>query len=146
MHAVRRLLVLPVLLCMACTGGLTESSSPNLQVATDSAVYERSEAGEAVARLTVQHNGGRSVALTGCPHPPALYLERATSARWEEAHSSGIICLGIHSPSTVALGATASLAFAVSTWEPGRYRVRILIGPDMAAPEGTVLSNEFVVR
>src|SRR6187551_1505467 len=145
MHARSRLLLFPVLVCTACNDGLTESSGPTLRVATDSAAYTRTETGEAVARVTLQHNGGRAVALTGCPRPPAVYVERATSVRWEEAYSAGIGCFAIYSPSTVALSANSSLVFAVSAYQPGRYRVRVLIGPDPAAPEATVLSNEFVV-
>jgi len=146
MRVVRPLSFLTVLMCLACTDGVTESPSPNLQVASDSASYARSEAGEAVARLTVHHNGGRAVALTGCPRPPALYLERANAGRWEEAYSESIICIAIYSPSTIALSAASSLTFDVTATQPGRYRVRVLIGADLAAPEGTVLSNEFVVQ
>lgn len=135
-----------LLLCGACADGVTEAPGVTLRVATDSAVYSRTESGEAFAHLTLEHQGGRAVALTGCPQPPALYVERATVAGWEEQYSSGIICQAIYSPSTIALTANASLAFSVSASQPGRYRVRVLIGPDAAAPEHAIVSNEFVVR
>lgn len=146
MHASRRLLLFSLTVCWACTGDPTEASGPSLQVASDSAVYTRTNVRDVVARLTLQHNGGRAVALTGCPQPPALYVERATATGWEEAYSSGIVCLAIHSPSTIALRAASSLTFDVHATQPGRYRVRVFIGPDNAAPDGSVVSNEFEVR
>lgn len=146
MRTVRHALLLTALCCIACTDGVTALSNPNLHVASDSAVYSRANSGEATVHLALHHNGGRTVALTGCPRPPALFVEQATTSGWEEFHSSGVICLAIHSPSTIALRASSSLDFTVSAAQPGRYRVRVFVGPDAGAPELAILSNEFVVR
>jgi hypothetical protein len=75
-----------------------------------------------------------------------LYVERATAAGWEDLYSSGAICPAIYTLSTVSMNAESSLTFAVSANQAGRYRVRLLVGPDNAAPEQELLSNEFVIH
>ena len=130
----------------ACAGGVTAATSVQLRVSSDRAEYSRSAAGDAVARLSLEHGGGRAVALTGCPRPPSFSVEQAKATRWEQVYSSGITCIAILTPSTIAMTSGSSLSFTVTIGQPGRFRVRLLVGPDPATPEFTLVSNEFVVH
>ena len=133
-------------LVAACARDTSGPHPAELRVTSDSGIYSRPLAGDAVVHLRIEHVGGPAVALTGCPRPPAAYLERATAAGWEPTASLGVYCAAIYTPVTVSLGHGTSLSFSATVSQAGRYRVRILVGPDPGAPEFAAYSNEFVVR
>lgn len=144
---IRRTTVLAYGALTLTTGACRDPSGPSLgaslELRATAGTYHR--AAGATPTFVLAHSGGRTVALTGCPEPPAATLERRTALGWEEAGSQGMICLGIHSPKTVTLQAGGQLRFSLTPVQPGRYRARVHVGPDYGAPEATITSDEFEV-
>lgn len=144
-----RPLAAALFLC-ASAAGCRESTSPaeRARLALDAVVLATPvpAGGDARAvQLTVRHAGGPAVALTGCPEPPAVRIERLEDGAWRDAGSLGIICLGIHGQRTVALHAGGEATVTVVPPGPGRYRFAVLVGPDLSAPERRLSSREVVV-
>ena len=135
----------------AALAGLSACSSPtaavmraNLSAVSDHATYVLAEG--AVPAITLRHHGGPAVVISGCPAAPAAVLERRQEAGWDEEATSGIICLGIYTLKTDTLRAGSTRTFPFAAHRRGRYRVRVLIGPEVGAPQRTVLTNEFDVQ
>ena len=126
------------LLAAAC--GAPTSPADRARLTLDVAPAAGAPAGAARVRLTLRHDGGPAVALTGCPAPPAVRIERDTAGAWRDAGSSGILCQAIYRASTVALSAGGTLE-AVLTLPPGRYRFVVPVGPDVGAPERALRSG-----
>lgn len=138
------------LLLATVAAGCSDATSPaeRARLALDAVVLAPPVPGGFATRavqLTVRHGGGPAVALTGCPNPPAAVIERLDAGAWRDAGSIGIICLGIHRPSTVALGRGGEQTVSIVPPGPGRYRFTVLVGPDMAEPERRLRSAEVVV-
>lgn len=96
-------------------------------------------------QLSLRHAGGPAVALTGCPDPPAVIMERLEDRAWREVGSVGIICLGIHSQRTIVVGPGGRVVVSVVPPAPGVYRFVVPVGPDAARPERRLRSREVVV-
>jgi hypothetical protein len=99
----------------------------------------------AAVGLTLEHRGGRAVALAGCSRPPYARVERLEGSSWEEVGSHGILCLAIHSVDAIAFAPGSRLGFEVLVPGPGTYRVRVLAGADPQYPEAVATSPHFTV-
>lgn len=128
----------------ACSSPTAAVMRANLGAVSDHATYVLAEG--AVAAITLRHDGGPAVVVSGCPEAPAAVLERREAAGWSEEASRGIVCLGIYGTETDTLRGGTSRTFAFTAYRRGTYRVRVLIGHDVAAPQRSVLTNEFDVR
>ena len=131
--------------------GLSACSSPtaavmraDLSAVSDHATYVLADG--AVPAITLRHDGGPAVVISGCPEAPAAVLERRDETGWAEEATSGIICPGIYTLETDTLRGGASRTFSFAAYRRGRYRVRVLVGPDPGAPQRSVLTNEFEVQ
>lgn len=97
--------------------------------------------GNRLARLTLRHEGGRAVALSGCPRAPSVRVERReTGGAWREVGSYGLRCQAIYATSTVALSAGGQVETVVTAGPAGQYRFAVPVGPDAGAPEFEVRS------
>jgi hypothetical protein len=123
---------------LGCSGPATAPLEParlSLTVAPGGIDGPPGASGNRLVRLTIRHDGGRAVALSGCPHPPSVRIERREGTTWREAGSYGLICLAIYSSSTVKLAPGARIETVVTAGTAGRYRFVVPVGPDEAAPE-----------
>lgn len=128
----------------ACSSPTAAVMRANLSAVSDHVTYVLAEG--TVPAITLRHYGGPAVVIAGCPEAPAAVLERRDEAGWDEEATSGIVCPGIYSLETDTLRAGSSRTFHFAPYRRGRYRVRVLIGPDVGAPQRTVLTNEFDVQ
>ena len=128
----------------ACSSPTAAVMRANLSAGSDHATYVLAEG--AAPAITLRHDGGPAVVISGCPAAPAAVLERREEAGWDEEATSGIICPGIYTLETDTLRAGSTTTFPFAAYRRGRYRVRVLIGPDVAAPQRSVLTNEFDVQ
>ena len=94
----------------------------------------------AVLRLRIRHEGGRAIALSGCPAPPALTVERLLGDRWVEDYQRGIVCQAIYARQTVVFERGSELTYDLAVFRPGIYRARIYVGPSYTEPEFTILT------
>ena len=131
-------------LALGCGSGPIDPLSPaRLSLVVSPAGVEGAPGapGVRLARVTVVHEGGRAVALSGCPHAPSVRMERFEDGKWREWYSYGLICLGIYSTETVSLSEGHRLELVVSPGLPGHYRFIVPVGPDLARPEREVRSG-----
>jgi hypothetical protein len=97
--------------------------------------------GSRLARLTLRHEGGRAVALSGCPRAPSVRVERREAGvAWREIGSYGLRCQAIYSTSTVALAVGGQIEAVIAVGPAGQYRFAVPVGPDAGAPEFEVRS------
>lgn len=133
---------------VAAGAGCSIATSPAmdavLSATSEHATYMLADAPQ--PQVALQHGGGPAVVLGGCPAPPAAILERKGALGWGQEATTGVICQAIYTVSLDTLRAGAVRHFRVGVSRAGTFRVRVLIGPDPAAPQRTVLSNEFDVR
>jgi hypothetical protein len=137
----------PLLLILATAACAADPVAPaaELHLAVEAIDGARPPGGAAEVALTLEHRGGRTVALVGCPRPPYARLERLAGDGWEDAGSHGLLCLAIHSTEAIAFAPGSRLEFRVAVAGPGTYRVRVLAGADARHPEAVALSPRFTV-
>lgn len=128
----------------ACSSLTSPAMRASLTAAADRTSY--SLADEDVPVISLRHEGGPSVIINACREAPAAILERRDTAGWVEETKRGLICPGIYTMDTDTIGPGDVRSFPLAAYRPGTYRVRVLIGPDYAAPQRTVLTREFEVQ
>lgn len=132
------------LLLLGCGSPVSLTDRAALLVESDAASYELAD--KAVPSFTLEHGGGPDVVISGCPEAPSAILERETPAGWTEEGSRGLICAATQTLQVDTLASGESRTFQMAAWRTGTYRIRVLIGRSAAAPERTLLSNEFDVH
>lgn len=133
---------------LAGAGGCSIATSPALD-AVLSAVSEHPTYALADApqpQVTLQHGGGPAIVLSGCPEAPAAILERRGAQGWMQEGTRGVFCQAVYTMELDTITAGAARQFRIGVSRAGTFRVRVLIGPDPAAPQRTVLTNEFEVQ
>ena len=132
-------------LALGCGPSLTgpRLTPPRLSLAVTPAGVEGAPGapGSRLVRLTISHQGGRAVALSGCPKAPSVQMERFEDGKWREWYSYGLICLAIYTTQTIALSEGGRIETMVSPGPPGRYRFIVPVGPDAGAPEQELRSR-----
>ncbi len=94
--------------------------------------------------FALSNTSGRTVLVAACGDHVTVILERSQGAGWQN-YASGI-CLAIYFmvPATLAPGALREETTTVQ--DPGRYRLRILVGTDLRNVNLGVVSPPFDVR
>lgn len=144
----RRVALLSGSVLLALSGGCSVATSPALD-AVLSAASERSTyllSDDPQPQVTLQHGGGPAVVLSGCPESPAAILERRGAEGWVQEGTRGLLCQAIYTMELDTVRAGGTRQFRVGVTRAGTFRVRVLIGPEPAAPQRTVLTNEFEVQ
>lgn len=90
--------------------------------------------------LRMHNPGTRPVTLAGCPDAPGVVVERRDGDRWTEFFSLNLLCLGIYTPTTLALAPGAALIRRVDVSQRGTFRARVHVGPVWGRPQQVLTS------